>query len=180
LGIFSSATLMDVKDMPSVPAVFRSLRGHLYGKDLVLYPAFPAGAGASAIPDGEIIKECEAALAVCPFEPGITVFFDGSVRLCCSQFSNTIPMTKLGVIGEMPLANAVAAFNNNDFMYVLLKRQFAWFVTQAEDLGFVLAEKYSGPCELCHELFTNEAFVRRVKPLVERESFDLRMGKIFT
>ena len=180
LEIFSSATLMDVKSMSSAPEAFRALRSHLYDKDLVLYPVFPAGSGAGAISDDEIIRECEATSAVCPFEPGVTVFFDGSVRMCCSQFSNGISMTDLGAIGKTSLSDAIAAFHDNNFLYVLLKRQFAWFVERAKEFGVSLAEKYSVPCELCHELFTNEAFVRKVEPLVEREAFELRMEKLFT
>jgi hypothetical protein len=178
-GVFTSATLMDQKDMSSAPAALRALRSELYEKDLVLYPAFPAGGGVGALSPDSVIRECAASSAICPFETGITVMFDGSVRLCCSQFSVRIPMTYLGRYDEMSLAEAISSFDENDFIYVLLKRQFGWFTGKAAEMGFPVAEKYSAPCELCHELFTNEKFVRGVASLIEEEAFSLRMGKIF-
>jgi hypothetical protein len=178
-GVLSSATLMDQNDMSSAPATIRALRSELYGRDLVLYPVFPAGDAAGTLPDESIIRECIASRAICPFEPGITIMFDGSVRICCSQFSDEIPMTCLGQFDEISLAEAIAAFNENDLIYVLLKKQFGWFVERAIELGVPVAEKYSAPCELCHELFTNEKFLREMAPVVKEEACNLRFEKIF-
>jgi MoaA/NifB/PqqE/SkfB family radical SAM enzyme len=178
-GVFSSATLMDQSDMSSVPATVRALRSELYGKDIVIYPVFPAGGGAGVLPESSIIRECKAIKAICPFETGLTVMFDGSVRMCCSQFSDEIPMTCLGQFDEMSLPEVIEAFNKNDFIYVLLKKQFAWFVERTKELGVSVAEKYSVPCELCHELFTNGEFMRRLAPAVKEEAFNLRFEKVF-
>jgi hypothetical protein len=178
-GIFSSATLMDQNDMSSAPATIRALRNELYGKDLVLYPVFPAGDAIGTLPDESIIRECASSGAICPFEPGVTVMFDGSVRICCSQFSGEIPMTCLGRFDEISLAEAIAAFNESDLIYVLLKKQLGWFVERARAMGIHVAEKYSAPCELCHELFTNEKFLREMAPVVKEEAYNLRFEKIF-
>jgi hypothetical protein len=34
-----------------------------------------------------------------------------------------------------------------------MKKQFIWFVERAKELGVTAAEKYSAPCELCHDLY---------------------------
>ena len=176
-GVFSSATLMDQSDMSSAPAAIRALRSELYGKDIVIYPVFPVGA-AGSLPEDSIIRECKATKAICPFDTGLTVMFDGSVRICCSQFSDNIPMTFLGSFDGISVSEAIAAFHSNDFLYVLIKKQFAWFVERAKELGLT-AEKYSTSCELCHELFTNEEFTRRLTPIVKEEVFKLRLEKMF-
>lgn len=179
LGILSALTLMDLKDGLSSRSVMRELRPEIYGKDLIVYPVFPAGKAAENIPDDQIIRACETNSACCPFDKGITVLFDGTIMMCCSQFSREIEMTHLGRFGDTTLEEAVERFNKNDFLYVLLVRQFKWYADLAKRLGFRLDLYYSVACHLCHALFTNKAFMKAAKPYVKAEADRLRIEKLF-
>ncbi len=179
LGILSALTLMDLKDGKSSCESMEKLRPEIYGKDLIVYPVFPAGEAIRHIPEEQLIKVCHKDTAVCPYDNDIIVLFDGTVMMCCTQFSQEISMTHLGNYTKTSLREAMEAFKNNDFLYVLLANQFKWYVDLAKKLGFELEENYSVACHLCYTLFTKADFVKAVKPYVKAEVDRIRMSKLF-
>jgi hypothetical protein len=179
LGVRLTLTLADLKGGLSSKAVMRELRPGIYGKKLFAYPIFPVGGAALSIPDEQILKICDRETACCAFNNGITVLFDGTLMMCCSQFSSEIEMTHIGQFGCTSLKDAIASFHQNDFLYVLMANRFKWYVDLAEGLGFKLGQYYSVPCHLCHALFTNTAFVEAAAPFVKAEAGRLRIKKLF-
>ena len=175
LGILSAITLMDLKDGESVYSSIENFRDLLYGCSLIVYPCFPAGEARKQIPEDKFIYECSSLSARCPFDNTITVLFDGTMMMCCSQFSRDIDMVKVGRFGETPLKDAIDNLNSNDFLYVLLSRGFGWYVELARSFGKNVREKCCVSCHLCHELFTDQDFVERCKPFVEKEAQCLRV-----
>ena len=179
LGVLSVLTLLDLKDGLSSKAVMEELRPEIYNKDLIVYPAFPAGEGITNIPEEQLIKVCDKDTAWCAFDKGISILFDGTIMMCCSQFSSEIEMTHIGQFGVNTLEDAITVLKENDFIYVLLKNAFGWYVKLAEELGFKLDDNYCVSCHLCHTLFTNTEFVEAAAPFVKAEADRLRIKKLF-
>lgn len=178
LGLLSAVTLLDVLDSSSVRLTMERFRPYLYGVDMIVYPLFPAGAAVDHIADDQIIKLCEPDNCACPFDFSVTVLFDGKMMMCCSQFSNQIGAVQLGEFGKTTLAEAIAALKNNDYIYVMLANGFKWYADLARAYGMTLAPRYSVSCHLCRDLFTDQAFMEHIKPLVEAESTRLKLAKL--
>ena len=178
LGVMSTVTLMDLKDGESVYRSIEELRPEIYNRNLIVYPVFPAGAAAVNIPDDQFIRSCSSNQAVCPFDNSITVLFDGTMMMCCTQFSREVPIVKLGSFGKTSLKDAYENLKKNDYIYVMLKNGLFWFASLAKELGYHVEDKYTVSCNLCHELFTNEEFMKDSFPYVKEEAGRLRVKKI--
>jgi TPR repeat protein len=179
LGLLSALTFMDTKDGACMGNSLDELRPEIYGAELILYPLFEAGAAGKNIPGDQYLRLCEARAAACPYEKDIAVLFDGSVMMCCSQYSHVIPMTHLGDFYENSLQETITAFNQNDFIYILLHSGFEWYVNAAEELGYTFNSHYGVACELCHAIFSNAELTEKLKPAVKREADRLRLSKLF-
>lgn len=180
LGIMSAVTMMDLKDGESVFNSIEALRPEIYGKDLIVYPVFPAGKALETIDPDQLIRACDSSKAACPFDHFITVLFDGTLMMCCTQFSVQIPMTHLGKFGETSIQEAIHNFQNNDFIYVMFSNGLSWYAELARNLGFPVEEKYCVSCHLCHELLGNPEFVEKAKPYVTKEAGRIRLKKLLS
>ncbi|NMB92821.1 MAG: radical SAM protein [Flexilinea flocculi] len=176
--VLSAVTLMELRDGYSAAHYMEALRPQIYGTDLIVYPAFPAGAANINIPEGQFIKACNADTARCPFDNHITILFDGSLMMCCSQFSKDIPPVHLGNYKDTTLNEAIQNFNDNPFIYVLLKDGFKFYVDLARSLGFQVDSYYCVSCHLCHHLLGNKQFLDAALPMVEEEASRLRVSKL--
>lgn len=175
LNIMSAVTMADLKDSENSMQALAQLRPNIYYKDIIIYPVFPAGAATEHIAEDKLIKAASKYGQVCPFDHAVTLLFDGTILMCCSQFSQNIPITHLGRAGETTLKAAISNISNNDFTYVLLKKGFNWFVDVVENtLKKPLADKYSVSCHLCHTLFADEKLVEMLTPYVKKEANHLR------
>ncbi len=180
LQIMSAITLMDLKDGQSVYDSMEQLRPEIYDKNLIIYPVFPAGKAAETIPEEDLVMACSGADARCSTDQCITFLYDGSMMMCCSQFSRDIPMVHLGTFGETSLQEALDHFNQNDFIYVMFSDGLSWYWNLAKELGFPVRGKYCVSCHLCHELLGSEEFVRQAEPYVKKEADRLRLEKLFS
>ncbi len=178
LGVALTISMMDLKNGKSVYDSIEALRPEIYGKELTVYPAFPVGKAAETIDQEEVICICESSTSLCPFDNFIIVHFDGSMLMCCSQFSSFIPMTHLGTFGETSLKEAIDNFNKNDHLYVMFSHGLSWYAELAKKLGFPVKKTYSGPCHMCHELLGDPEFIKAAGPYVTKEAVYLRMKKL--
>lgn len=178
LKVMSAITMMDLQDGESVYNSVEQLRPYIYGKDLIVYPVFPAGKAKETIQPDQFIQVCDRKTAVCPYDYNISVLFDGTLMMCCSQFSYDIPMTHLGTFGQTSLKQAMQNFTNNDFIYVMFSNGLNWYAELAKQLGFTLQDKYCVSCHMCHELLGNREFVKLAKPYVKKEANNLRIKKL--
>ena len=175
LNIMSAITMADLKDSENSMQAMSQLRPNIYNKDLIIYPVFPAGAATEHILEDKLIKVASKYEQKCNFDHAITLLFDGTILMCCSQFSKNIPITHLGRVGETTLKEAISNISSNDFTYVLLKKGFNWFVDLVENtLKKPLEDKYSVSCHLCHTLFSDAKLVEMITPYVKKEANNLR------
>jgi hypothetical protein len=179
LGVLSVVTVIDSKDRTSLKETF-DMRPEIYGPDLVLYPMFKAGAAKDNFNDGQFVKVCRAETARCPFPRDIAVLFDGSVMMCCSQYSQDIPIVRLGKFDIDSLETIITRLKQNDFIYVMLNHGFGWFVERAGEFGYSFDQFYGVSCELCHSIFTNGKLVDELAPLVRKEAGKLRVAKLLS
>ena len=178
LHVLSAITLMDLKDGHSAAYSMEALRPLIYGKNLIVYPAFPAGAAVKNIPEDQFIKVCAPETARCSFDNCFTVLFDGSIMMCCSQFSREIPLAQMGRFGKTSLREAICNFNDNPYIYVMLSDGFGFYVDLARKLGFPVEERYGVSCHLCHQLLGDPRFVEAARPAVEAEVNRLTLKKL--
>jgi hypothetical protein len=178
LGILSMVTIMDTKDGECMGALLDDLRPEIYSLNMILYPLFETGAAKNNIESGQFIRLCEAKTAVCPYQSDIIILFDGSLMLCCSQYSHAIPMVQLGNYEKDSLVRAIENLRHNDFLYVLLHSGFGWYISAAGRAGFEFDEYYGVSCELCHAIFSNAQLVEKLSPLVKKEADRLRIAKM--
>jgi len=176
--VLSAITLMELRDGYSAAHYMEALRPNIYGKDLIVYPAFPAGAAKNNIPEEQFVKACSVETARCPFDNHITILFDGSLMMCCSQFSHDIQPVHLGNYKDTTLSEAIHNFNSNPFLYVLLSDGFKFYVDLARKLGFQVDEYYCVSCHLCYHLLGNKQFLEAALPMVEEEASRLRVSKL--
>jgi hypothetical protein len=178
LGVLSTLSLMDTRGNNSVSEILSCLRPEIYQKNLIVYPCSNTGAAVKNIPANQFIRVVDRYSAACPYENDIVILFDGKIMFCCSQYSHKIPIVWLGHISDTSLEQAVTHLQCNDYLYLLLKYGFRWYIGLAWRLGFKLREKYSVSCELCYELFTNEKFLYVAGPHVKREADRIRLEKL--
>lgn len=179
-GLPSAISLMDLKDGESVYHSVEALRPEIYGKNLIVYPVFPAGKALETVDPDQLIRACSSETAQCPFDHFITVLFDGTLMMCCTQFSRDLPMTHLGKFGETSLKEAIDNFNKDDFIYVMMANGLGWYAKIAREMGFKVEDNYCVSCHLCHELMSNPEFVKQVEPYVKKEAGRLRIKKLFS
>ena len=175
LGIQITINLMDLKDGKSVYDSLEALRPYIYHNEVMMHPCFPAGEARNHIKEDQYIYECSADSALCPFDKSITVLYDGTMMICCSQFSHEIDAVKVGKFGETSLEQAIKNFNDNDIIYVLLSNGFGWYTDLARSLGKEIKEKYVICCHLCHQLFTDKEFLEKAMPYIQKEAQRLRL-----
>jgi hypothetical protein len=180
LGVLSIVTVMDAKDGTSLKETLDNMRPEIYGPDLILYPMFNAGAAKGNFNDDQFIKACRTETARCPFSRDIVVLFDGSLMMCCSQYSQDIPIAQLGKFDADSLETAVTRLKQSDFIYVMLNDGFGWYVERAGEFGCSFDQFYGVPCELCHDIFTNGKLVEELAPLVRQEAGKLRVAKLLS
>jgi len=179
LDLLSMLTFMDTKDGTCMGNSLENLRPEIYGASFIYYPLLEAGAAKDNIPGGSYLRLCEADTAVCPYSNDIIVLFDGSLMMCCAQYSHEIPMTHLGNFYQNTLQEAITAFHQSDFIYVMLRNGFSWYINEAGKLGYSFDSHYSVACELCYAIFTDAELVRKLEPAVKREADRLRLSKLF-
>jgi hypothetical protein len=177
LGVLSMVTIMDTKDGSCMGNTLDEMRPEIYNADLILYPLFDAGAAKENIEKDRFLRLCQAETAICPFPSDIIVLFDGSVMMCCSQYSNEIPMVHLGDFHNNSLSEAVSALKQNDFVFVLLSKGFGWYVKKARSLGYTLDTHYGVACELCCDIFANEKLVKELAPYVKETAGQMRLAR---
>jgi hypothetical protein len=178
LGLLSMVTIMDTKDGSCAGTLLDDLRPEVYDLNMILYPLFEAGAAKDNIDNGQFLRLCAAETAVCPYSSDIIVLFDGSLMLCCSQYSHKIPMARLGHFETDSLEQAIETLRHNDFLYVLLHGGFGWYLDAAKALGYTFDAYYGVSCELCHAIFSDAALVRELSAPVKKEADRLRILKM--
>ena len=157
-----------------------ALRPDIYGFKIHVTPFFPVGNAEKLFPAEKFIRKYKGETAVCPFEGSLVAMFNGSILMCCSQFAYDIPILKIGTFGKTSVEKSIENISNNDFIYVMFSRGLGWYAKLAKKLGFNVEDCYCAACHLCHELFSNEDFLKQAAPYVEEEANRLRLQKLFS
>ena len=172
--------IMKLKDDDSFHQTIEKLRPEIYGFQINTNPFYPVGNAAKLFPADKFIRNYKSETAICPFDKSIVAMFNGDILMCCSQFCYFLPILKIGKFGKTSIKKAVENISDNDFIYVMFSRGLGWYAKLAKNINFPVEDYYCAPCHLCYELFSNEEFIKQLKPYVEEEANRLRLQKLFS
>ncbi|MGL4546912.1 SPASM domain-containing protein [Eubacterium aggregans] len=107
----------------------------------------------------------------CPNQSVGLAYIDinGNFFPCCSQVIHDTHLI-IGNVREKKLVNLIRNSQTNKFLYVLMIRGFSFFTKIiCEKLEMTLQEKWVGPCDVCHYIFSNYTLLQQLSPYVDRE-----------
>ena len=112
----------------------------------------------------------------CSFDSMAQLGFDGNYYVCCSPVSHVIPHLRLGSAYEMTVGDIAPAILANDYLFVLIKIGFRWYVKTARRLGFDIPERIGSPCDHCRLLFENSTLIEALALPVETVAYHHRLA----
>lgn len=113
----------------------------------------------------------------CPVDSMAQLGFDGNYYACCSPVSHAVPFLRLGSAYDMTVKDIVSAIQANDYLFVLMKSGFRWYVKTARRLGFDIPGRIGTPCDLCRLLFGNKTLTEALALPVETVAYYLRLNE---
>ncbi len=133
------------------------------------FAALPVGFAKDRIPPERLVADNTPRLRPCADigrRPSITP--RGEVYSCCSVAGCTPPL-RLGAVGEDSLADLFEHSNFDALSTVLsLDGPAALAKIAAAEIGFDADRPFVDECHLCHALLSDDAIVRRLKKVLEK------------
>lgn len=182
----SEVTIMVIKGKEGFAETVRALRPEIYMTECVCYPLLLTEKVRKnpAIPytDEDIIGQYRPGDCFCSHltEGALHFCYDGYVYNCCSQDSFDIPQMRIGKIGEDSIQDMLYFKHHDPLLEIIYRKGVAWLARRASEMGFPIKEVYSSPCELCHDLIKNQAFMEAVMPAVREEVKKLRAESLLS
>ena len=66
---------------------------------------------------------------------------------------------------------------SDDFLYIMLKEGFGWYLQRMRELGCAVPELVSFPCECCALVFNNDSFLDQIRGDVKCRAQALRLAE---
>ena len=148
-------------------SILKELGTDAYEIQLMMYPFMPVGRRENL--EHVILKDIEDSWK-CHNQKLLSILYDGSVYPCCSQGVYGSHMCE-GNIRDMSLREIIDRYKYLSMYSVLTHHNFGWLVEKAEEYGIEVSKKSYSPCALCHELFSNEEFVKQFRKDAAVEKF---------
>ncbi|MFA9375861.1 MAG: SPASM domain-containing protein [Lachnotalea sp.] len=98
----------------------------------------------------------------------LAVFPDGNVYSCCSQLGQNTQLC-LGNVNDYSLEKIRKSYNSNIHIRILHKYGLKWYLDIANKIEYSMfnSDIYTGKCELCHKIFSDEDFMKMVSLYIE-------------
>ncbi len=174
-GLLSNVSVMETIGSDEIVGVVESLRPEVYHTEIGTHAMLPAGKAVESLSDDQFIKLYETREAKCMFVGMTHLNFDGNYYFCCSQFCREIPALNLGSAKEVRLKDILEKTSSNDYLYVMLRKGFAWYIDLAHKLGFEIPEYACTPCHCYRLVLGNQEFCRKAEDYVKDEAGQLRV-----
>lgn len=158
--------------------VMEGLRPEIYDVTVAYYPMLPVGKALERMTESDFVDSIESKFAKCTYQGIVTLCFDGYYYMCCSQFCMDIPRLKLGNAKEIALKDVEKRILSDDYMYVMLRNGFGWYVDQARALGYDIPERVCSACHCCYLIFNNQKLLDDLRERVTEEAGRLRIQHI--
>lgn len=138
------------------------------------YPLLPVGRAAAYAKEEQVIKKVLPRAAKCIFSGMASLFFDGWYHLCCTMYCDSIPRPRLGHMDEVSFSDLENMILGDDFLFLMLKEGFRWYVDRMREFGMEVPERVCFPCVCCQMVFSNQAFLDRIADEVHERAERLR------
>ena len=176
-GMRNELSIMEIRDsdhrkqaMEAMPAEYRAAR-------VIAHPMFPLGRAKEQVGEDRCLKLFPARDARCIYDGLATLMFDGSYYLCCSMYCTSIPRVRLGHMREISFAQLEERVLSDDYLYIMLKEGFGWYLQRMRELGCEVPELVSFPCECCALVFNNDSFLEQIREEVRHRARALRQAE---
>ena len=126
------------------------------------------------VKEEQVIKKVLPRAAKCIFSGMASLFFDGWYHLCCTMYCDSIPRLRLGHMDEVSFSDLENMILGDDFLFLMLKEGFRWYVDRMREFGMEVPERVCFPCVCCQMVFSNQAFLDRIADEVHERAERLR------
>ena len=175
VGIEVDINIMKTEYSDDIVRMTEALRPEIYEATIAHHPMLPVGKALENMKSSDFVDSIESKDARCTFHSIVTVCFDGNYYMCCSQFCMEIPLLKLGNANEIAFKDVKKRIISNDYLYVMLRNGFGWYVDQARELGYDIPERVCTGCHCCYLIFRNQKLLDDIRERVEEEAGRLRV-----
>lgn len=175
VGMGVDISIMESASSDDIVCMTEALRPEIYKSSIENHPILPVGKAMETMEKKDFIYYFETEEAMCTFFGMVQLNFDGNYYMCCSQFCREIPQINLGNAKEVKLADLEQKVSSDDYLYVMLRRGFTWYVNLARELGYEIPNYLCSPCHCCYFVFRNEKLMKEIKNYVEEEAGRLRV-----
>ena len=174
-GMQSSLSIMETVDSQDLITYTEALRPEIYLTALTPHPMLPIGKAMESFSEDKYIRFFETKEAKCTFMGLLQLNFDGNYYMCCSQFCREIPPTNLGKASEVEIKDTERMITSNDYLYVMLRHGFIWYIDLAKKKGFEIPDYLCSPCHCCYFVFRNKKLMSAIEEEVREEAGRLRV-----
>lgn len=174
-GMQYDISIMETARSDDIVRMTEALRPEIYGVTVVNHPMLPAGKALETVKDGDFVRCFDARDAVCTSLGMFQLNFDGNYYMCCSQFCREISRLNLGDAREVRFRDLKKITASDDYLYVMQRNGFAWFVDLARELGYDIPDTLCSPCHCCYIIFRNQRLLNEIRDRVEEEAGRLRI-----
>ncbi|PKM61967.1 MAG: hypothetical protein CVU99_01275 [Firmicutes bacterium HGW-Firmicutes-4] len=115
----------------------------------------------------------------CTYADKLTIMPDNFVYPCCSPGIRLKAM-QLGSVSELSIAQLLKVKENAALLNIIIQRGPKWLKEAGEARGCFLQnrqDEYVSICHLCQEIFADEVFLQKMKPLIKEFSADIDYEK---
>ena len=174
-GVASAFSVMETVDSDDLEKFTEALRPEIYQTTVSPHPMLPVGRALENFSDRKFLRFFETEEAKCTYMGMLQLGYDGCYYLCCSQFCHDIPRINLGRADEVHIKDLPQKVASDDFLYVMLRRGFVWYIELAKKYGFEIPDYLCSPCHCCYYVFRNKELMEKIKSDVEEEAGRLRV-----
>lgn len=175
VGMLSNVSIMETVHSDDIVQMTEALRPEIYQTEITNHPMLPVGKALETVQEEEYIRFFESKEAKCSFFGMVQLNFDGNYYMCCSQFCREIPRLNLGSARDVKLSDLEQKIASDDYLYVMLRKGFAWYVELARERGFEIPNYLCSPCHCCYYVFRNQELLDAIQDRVKEEAGQLRV-----
>lgn len=175
MGIAVDINIMETAHSDDIVRITEALRPEIYDTVVNHHPMLPIGKALENMQEGDFVDNTDSKSAHCLFRGDPSLCFDGNYYMCCSQFSREIPRLNLGSAKEIAFKDLGKRISSDDYLYVMLRNGFGWYVDQARELGYDIPERVCTACHCCYLIFRNQKLLDDIKDRVAEEAGRLRI-----
>lgn len=175
VGLEQDVTIMETAHSDDIVRMTEALRPEIYCATVINHPMLPVGKALESVEEGNFLRFFDSKDAICTFDGMFQLNFDGHYYMCCSQYCREIPRLNLGDAREVRFRDLKKKITSDDYLYVMLRKGFGWYVVRARELGYDIPERVCTSCHCCYMIMGNQKLLDEMRECVAEEAGRLRV-----